>query len=329
MDPSNPNESSPFNLVVDTGSRELEEPDREYIDTRIEKIERWTRKFPQRSCHISMQVSDRDGMHRCIISLKLPQVNLAGKAEEPHLRAAFDRANKRLVRQLNEFKHVMRRDHMHQRARDARRELAPLDSEEIVTSVTSRDSERFRKGLGRHVDSLREMISCEVEEIRCSHPEVEVTVDELVEAILDRAIDHQSEKPAGMGGRNWLFQTAIDLVDERFPRSRKSRANARRTASPSSAWRVFEDEPVDPESDAAATEAAQMLGTDQLRAVVEEMLAALPRDWRRAFRMHYVDGLDTPEIAELLDLDVEQTSFRLRGAAEFLRDHLEELRGSA
>lgn len=328
MDSSFHNEPPPFNIVVDTGPIELEEADREYFDTRIEKIERWTRKFPQRSCHISMQVSDRDGMHRCVISLKLPQVTLVGKAEESHLRSSFDRANKRLVRQLNEFKHVMRRDHMHQQAREARRELVPLDSEEIVTSVTARDSERFRRGLGRHVDALREMIACEVDELRYRHPEVQVDVGELVEAILDRAIDRQSEKPAGMGGRNWLFQTAIEVIDERFPRSRKSRSSERASAGVSDAWKVFADE-VDPESDAAATEAAQMLGTEQLRAVVEEMLAALPRDWRRAFRMHYVDGLDTPEIAELLDLDVEQANFRLRGAAEFLRDHLEELRGSA
>ena len=323
-------EPTPFNFVVDTGNFKLGQSSREYIDKRMAKMEQWTRKFPSRECHLSLQVSDRDNMHRFVISLRLPQVTLVGHAEEPHLRNGFDRALKRLMRQLNEFKHVMRREHLHRSARDNRIEPSPVDETELNRNAVDRNLAGFKAALGEHIDGLREMVGAELIELRWRYPEAELRDQEVVERTLQRAIDRFADKPAGVGRRHWLYQMALEVIDEAVPRQGIAEDAGRPGGSlgETGSWRVVVEDDDDVDERAAAAEAASMLGTEQMRQIVEEKLAVLPRDWRRAFRMHYVDGLDLAEIGDLLDLQEDQVRFRLRGAAEFLRDHLDELRGS-
>ena len=318
-------ETSPFNLVIDTGPRELTPAEEEHIRTRLGKVDRWTHKFPSRSCHVSMQTAERDGMHRVVISLKLPQVTLVGRAEEPQLLAAFDRAIKRLLRQLNEFKHLMRREHLHRKARQRREEVI-VNAEAIIEGARDQDRERLIGALGPLLEDVKAAVEAELEEIEVRRGEAGVSLDDMMNTIVTRALEEAAGMPGGVARRTWLFRIAMDVVDELVPSSAPAEGSAVATGLAKAAVDTILEAEHDEASEAAAEEVAKMFRGERMRAVVERHLAALPRDWRRAFRLHYVQGLDHAEIAEILDLHEEQVTFRLRGAAEFMRDHLEELR---
>jgi DNA-directed RNA polymerase specialized sigma24 family protein len=71
---------------------------------------------------------------------------------------------------------------------------------------------------------------------------------------------------------------------------------------------------------------SQYLENAEIAALVESKIDEMPQDWRRSFRLHFSDGFEVPAISRMLSLSEEQVEFRLRGAAEFLRDHLDDLR---
>ncbi|MFT7619432.1 MAG: DNA-directed RNA polymerase specialized sigma24 family protein, partial [Planctomycetota bacterium] len=275
--------------------------------------------------HVSLQVAERGRIHRFVITLSLPNSALSAHAEEPHLRNSFDRALKRLLRQLKEYKELIRREHLHNRARADKQAGVPIDELAIGQVVADKDLDKFKAGLGKHITSLESLISSEVLELTRRHPGLELNEKELLERTLTHALDFFYHKPRHLSRRSWLFRSAMAVLDETVPPHSGIQDPTAAPAQPIElgGWEVV----INHEDDAIATEAASMLSTEQLKPVVESKLSELPRDWRRAFRMHYVEGFDAQEIGELLDLDDQQVMFRLRSAAEFLRDHISEFRG--
>ncbi len=316
---------TPLKIIIDSADFKIGKDSERYIHERIEKVDTLTQRFSARQLHISLQVAERDRMHRFVISLSLPQTTISAHAEEPHLRGSFDRALKRLIRQLKEYKELLRREHLHNRVRTDKNASLPISDSDIEMGVVDRDLEKFREGLGRHVENLEALINSEILELKRRHPDLEVDAGEILERTLANAVDFFNHKPRHLSRRSWLFRSAMDVLDEVVPRhtglSKENNALASHVAL--EGWEVV----IDHADEAIAAEAASMLGTEQLKPIVEDKLSQLPRDWRRAFRMHYVEGLSSEEIGELLDLDEQQVMFRLRCAAEFLRDHIEEIRG--
>jgi len=102
-------EPTSFQVEFDTGGFDFPPGMRRFIDERIAKLEARTRKFPTRSCHISHQYTEREGMHRFVISLSLPHATLAAQSEESHPRTAFESGVKKVLLQLDESMAQLRR----------------------------------------------------------------------------------------------------------------------------------------------------------------------------------------------------------------------------
>lgn len=316
---------TPLGLIIDSAEFKIGNDSDRYIRSRIEKVDLLTKKFPMRQLHVTLQSAERGRIHKFVITLSLPHVTLSAHAEEPHLRNSFDRALKRLLRQLKEYKELLRREHLHNKARADKQSGTPIDETAIEQVVSDKDLEKFRHSLSRHTSSLEGLIASEVLELSRRHPDLELNEAELMDRTMAHALDFFNHKPRHLSRRSWLFRSAMTVLDEIVPRHSSASIPSAIEQGPIelTGWDVV----INDDDDAIAAEAASMLSTEELKPVVEGKLSQLPRDWRRAFRMHYVEGLDTKEIGELLDLDEQQVMFRLRSAAEFLRDHISEIRG--
>ncbi|MEE9394352.1 MAG: HPF/RaiA family ribosome-associated protein [Planctomycetota bacterium] len=303
-------EPSSFNVVIDQSHFKLRESSLEYIAKKIEKLDLWTRKFPRRSCHISQEHSEREGTHRFTISLDLSNATLVGHAEEKHLRGAFDRAFKKLMRQLNEFKQLLRREHLKGKTPAAGHAPTPAS---FPYASPEHELEVFRKDAQQARRSLEDFLEFEIRLLQQRQPEFKVDQSSFCERVMEEAISKGEDKPRRVSARGWLFEVGLRMLEEEAAKAPKVQPQAgandlSSTASLLKAFFVEDGEPTPHDFD-------RLLGA---------RLAELPRDWRRCFRLHYVEDLDVESIERILELSREQVEFRLRGASEFLRDHLEE-----
>jgi RNA polymerase sigma-70 factor (ECF subfamily) len=112
--------------------------------------------------------------------------------------------------------------------------------------------------------------------------------------------------------KRFLYGTALRVA-----------ANARR------AWathqRVFDDgAPVVAADGAPATDA--LLHQKRMRALLDQVLDALPEDQRTAFVLVELEGWSNPEVAELLGVPVGTVASRLRRGRECFREQAERIR---
>ncbi len=98
---------------------------------------------------------------------------------------------------------------------------------------------------------------------------------------------------------------------------RRGRANARRRE-------IAEDDAPESLSPTATPEAD--LGRAEARALLDEVLAALPEDRRTVFVLFELEELSKPEIADLLDLPIGTVASRLQRAREDFRAAIARLR---
>jgi DNA-directed RNA polymerase specialized sigma24 family protein len=61
-----------------------------------------------------------------------------------------------------------------------------------------------------------------------------------------------------------------------------------------------------------------------LKQRVSELLSELPQIWRRSFLLHFVEGFDYTEIAQIQSLTEDQVRFNIQSAELFLHERLAE-----
>lgn len=69
---------------------------------------------------------------------------------------------------------------------------------------------------------------------------------------------------------------------------------------------------------------AEQLLKKELRLTINEAIAALPPDYRIVFLLRDTEGMETSEVAEILDLSQAAVKSRLHRARLFLRKRLEQ-----
>jgi RNA polymerase sigma-70 factor (ECF subfamily) len=112
--------------------------------------------------------------------------------------------------------------------------------------------------------------------------------------------------------RSFLFQTALRVAMS----IRRGYAQRRETLIGDELEGVVDGSPL---PDAAAEER-------QRRKQLDELLDALPMELRTVFVLYEIEGLDSPEIASMLEIAVGTVASRLRRARESFRRAAERLR---
>ena len=76
--------------------------------------------------------------------------------------------------------------------------------------------------------------------------------------------------------------------------------------------------------DMTAPTPEQILESRELQRYINRTLATLPRVWRRAFALHYVEGVPVAEIARMTRHAESEVERHLEYAREYLRQRLRE-----
>jgi RNA polymerase sigma factor (sigma-70 family) len=140
--------------------------------------------------------------------------------------------------------------------------------------------------------------------------------EEVAQDTFERAYhalaDYPAERVAAMRLRPWLARIALNLARNRL----------RRRPPPG---RPLEDGDGRPLAVAgpAAAEPAQVAERGQERALLAELLAALPRPYREAVVLRHVEGLPYAEVAEVLDRPVGTVKTHVHRGVRQLRMELE------
>jgi DNA-directed RNA polymerase specialized sigma24 family protein len=76
--------------------------------------------------------------------------------------------------------------------------------------------------------------------------------------------------------------------------------------------------------DMTAPTPEQILESRELQRYINRTLATLPRVWRRAFALHYVEGMPVAEIARVIQRAESEVERHLEYARDYLRQRLSE-----
>jgi RNA polymerase sigma-70 factor (ECF subfamily) len=118
----------------------------------------------------------------------------------------------------------------------------------------------------------------------------------------------------------------IELGRERqFLLSTATRVAANLRRSHASRREHFDDEVVGSQADPKPL-ADVLLDQKRLRGLLDQILESMPEDLRVPFVLFELEGLSTPEIAEILEIPLGTAASRLRRAREFFHTSAERLR---
>jgi RNA polymerase sigma factor (sigma-70 family) len=123
---------------------------------------------------------------------------------------------------------------------------------------------------------------------------------------------YPAERVAAMRLRPWLARIALNLARNRL----------RRRPPPARSLEDGDGQPLAVAAPAAA-EPAQVAERGQERALLAELLAGLPRDYREAVVLRHVEGLPYAEVAEVLGRPVGTVKTHVHRGVRQLRDDLE------
>jgi len=339
----------PMEMKVNSRGMQLREAAQKAIARGVGRLETWTKKFPSRSGRVNISKRERDGVHRVELVLELPHKTLVAHDEVPNLITAIDRAFRKMTRQLREFKAVLRREHLHNGVRESRQSVAPVTESEISAVAQRRDLDQFKTMAEEHLVHLQKYLKREVGVLRRRYRGIRFSVPDLVEETLALALERFDEKPHAMPATQWLYGVAHDLVERQalnaHPDASESAAQIDESAFPASRDLVedlleeflvntevredhagsttdsIEDHFVEsgPEDPALAAE------NHDLKDRVMRVMSELPISWRRSFMLHFVEGFDFQEIAQLHNVNDDQIRFQIQSAELFLRERLAEL----
>src|SRR5262249_23689964 len=142
--------------------------------------------------------------------------------------------------------------------------------------------------------------------------------------------------------RDWLIGLAVKKVEAEVKRSKAERAGVVHIEEnipetpPTEKVSTLGDEIMDffqPDEDLklediipdmTAPTPEQILESRELQRYINRTLATLPRVWRKAFALHYVEGVSVAEIARMTKGAESEVERHLEYAREYLRQRLRE-----
>ena len=271
--------------------------------------------------------------------IHLPTGTLAAEANDKDPQVVLDRIADALVTEIKRHKERVRRDYLFKRKARNRADLSaagPLLQEE---AEHGRPEDLFRL-LRPHLGFLRDHAR---RELRMLEQEGilhrgEVTVDDLLDEVLSRALQQFSDRPRHLRLDLWLTKLLHDSLEQwvkQEPRKHVSLEARAEEAMPQEVPRGDEEEwwgelLGDEETftvgdlipDVEGTEAWEQLEAEEQRDRLLSLMRKMPPAQRQAFLLHALENYDTAEIAMLQDRPESQVKADVEAARQRLRERL-------
>jgi RNA polymerase sigma factor (sigma-70 family) len=168
------------------------------------------------------------------------------------------------------------------------------------------------------------------------------TPEELVDSVTLRAYGEFGNRPARLEIDRWLIKLAIEQIESEINRTKSERENLvyvgevlpevplmnkdpLEADEPANSYRPEEElklEAIIPNMEIPPPEATAEV--EELQSYINNVLASLPKAWRKAFVLHMVDGLSLKEVARVTGLSDVEVKHYLEYAADYLRQKLIE-----
>jgi RNA polymerase sigma factor (sigma-70 family) len=307
----------------------------------IAKIQKRLQVFRPELIHLKGSIEENSPREGTIVSLnlRLPSGQMAVQQASSSATTAIKTAFSDLLEQIGKHKELLRSSHSWRRHRTLEGIPAPeVPFEETFAAVAPQTatSEDVRSYLNANLRRLRLFIEREIyfRENSGDLAPGAVSLEEVLDEVVARALDEKIEKPDRIGLEPWLYRLAIRSLDD-FSRSVNSneevdiqgRSRSRNDTDRDEARLQFyqPDETITAENGIADDKAStpeQLAYSDEMITLVQFALRSASRLDREAFILFAIEGFSLKEIATIVDRPPEQVRLSVHNAREALRHGL-------
>jgi RNA polymerase sigma factor (sigma-70 family) len=306
----------------------------------ITKIERRLQVFRPELIHLKGALEQNSPREGTVVSLnlRLPSGQMAARESAPAATAAIKAAFSDLLEQVGKHKEILRSSHSWRRHRALEGVPAsevPFEETFAAVAPQTATSEDVRSYLNASLRRLRLFIEREIyfRENLGDLGSGAVSVDEILDEVVARALDDKIEKPDRIGLEAWLYRLAIRSLDD-FSQSATSneevdiqgsrRSQGRNDTDGDEARLQFyqPDETITAENgiaDQRASTPEQIAYSDEMISLVQFALRRAKRPDREAFILFAIEGFSVKEIATIVDRPPEHVRESIHNAREALR----------
>lgn len=308
------------------------------------RLEQQVADFPQDAVllHGTLEKHPSRSLYRAALVLNLPRRTLTAQEEHTSAQRTVEKAFAEIERQLKKYKSLLRREHLWKRP--ARRETVRLATELAAVPLQEAERALFRDLVLANLKKLYNFIRREMAYYVATGELLpgELRIEDVVDGVVLQAAQEFSQRPANLDVSNWLLKLALHYMAAEIQRLKEERGQ---TVS------VEEDIPETPPEEAVVTQGdeiydfyqpdedlrledvlpdpfvptpEQILESRDLQRYINQTLAELPRPWRNAFVLYYVEGLSVLEVALVTGQTEVEVQHYLEYAREFLRQKVVE-----
>jgi RNA polymerase sigma factor (sigma-70 family) len=304
----------------------------------IAKIQKRLQVFRPELIHLKGSIEENSPREGTVVSLnlRLPSGQMAVQQASSSATTAIKAAFSDLLEQIGKHKELLRSSHSWRRHRTLEGIPAPeVPFEETFAAVPPQTatSEDVRSYLNANLRRLRLFIEREIY-FRENSGDLEpgaLSLEEVLDEVVARALDEKIEKPDRIGLEPWLYRLAIRSLDD-FSRSVNSneevdiqgRNRSHNDTDRDEARLQFyqPDETITAENGIADDKAStpeQIAYSDEMITLVQFALRSASRLDREAFILFAIEGFSLKEIATIVDRAPEQVRQSVHNAREALR----------
>ncbi len=278
-------------------------------------------------------------LYHVSLTCDVPGRMLAAQEERHDAEEAIREAFTEIERQLEKHKGTLSHSYLYKRP--ARREQL---LRQMAEAIPDEEREVFSTLAQHHLKSLYNFVRREIAYYQANRelPPGDITAEDVVDATLLKAYSEFGRDAAGRRLRDWLIGLAVEEVEDEVKRSKAERAGRVHIEEDIPETPLTEevstlgDEIMDfyqPDEDQKlediipdlrAPTPEQILESRELQRYINRTLATLPRIWRRAFVLHYVEGMPVAEIARMIRQAESEVESNLEHTRQFLRERLIE-----
>jgi RNA polymerase sigma factor (sigma-70 family) len=316
----------------------------ELIENLIARLEKQAKDFPQDLVFLRLLVEEMAArkLYHVAITLELPGRTLATKEERHDVNDTIRDAFAEIERQLEKYKASLRGEHLWKRP--ARRAQARREKKIEPVPAQERRRELLTGLIDQHLKKLHNFVRREIAYYQANGDLLpgELTASDVVDAVVLRAYDEFVKAQTNLDLDRWLIKLAIEYLESEVTRLSAEREKL---------VHVEEDIPETPPAEEVSTlgeeifdfyqpdedlkledvvpdiyvpTPEEMAESRELQRCVNRTLASLPKVWRRAFMLHYIEGLSVAEVSHITEMTEDQVRRYLEYAREYLRQKLIE-----
>jgi RNA polymerase sigma factor (sigma-70 family) len=309
----------------------------------IAKVEKRLQVFRPELIHLKGALEQNSPREGTVVSLnlRLPSGQMAAHQSAQAPTTAIKAAFSDLLEQIGKHKQLLRNTHSWRRHRALEGIPAPeVPFEETFAAVPPQTAtaDDIRSYLNANLRRLRIFIEREIyfHENSGDLGQGAISMDEVLDEVVARALDEKIEKPDRIGLEPWLYRLAIRSLDD-FSRSATSaqevdiqgsgRTQGRNDTDGDEARLQFyqPDETVSAENgiaDDRISTPEQIAYSDEMISLVQFALRRATRPDREAFILFAIEGFSLKEIAAIVDRSPEHVRQSIHSAREALRHGL-------